>query len=52
MKGRDPSNLFCLPFCFFPFQGDVGCGKTIVAFLACMEVIGLGFQVGKQFVVI
>ncbi|XXG74338.1 hypothetical protein AAC387_Pa07g3083 [Persea americana] len=25
-------------------QGDVGCGKTIVAFLACMEVIGLGFQ--------
>ncbi|PIA33547.1 hypothetical protein AQUCO_04100169v1 [Aquilegia coerulea] len=25
-------------------QGDVGCGKTIVAFLACMEVIGLGYQ--------
>ncbi|CAN1138264.1 ATP-dependent DNA helicase homolog RECG, chloroplastic [Linum perenne] len=25
-------------------QGDVGCGKTIVAFLACMEVIGHGFQ--------
>lgn len=25
-------------------QGDVGCGKTIVALLACMEVIGSGFQ--------
>ncbi|KAL3510597.1 hypothetical protein ACH5RR_029998 [Cinchona calisaya] len=25
-------------------QGDVGCGKTIVAFLACIEVIGLGYQ--------
>ncbi|KAG8059662.1 hypothetical protein GUJ93_ZPchr0002g26208 [Zizania palustris] len=25
-------------------QGDVGCGKTIVAFLACMEVISSGFQ--------
>ncbi|XP_031742292.1 ATP-dependent DNA helicase homolog RECG, chloroplastic isoform X2 [Cucumis sativus] len=25
-------------------QGDVGCGKTIVAFLACMEVIGTGYQ--------
>lgn len=25
-------------------QGDVGCGKTVVAFLACMEVIGLGYQ--------
>ncbi|KAJ6771874.1 FANCONI ANEMIA GROUP M FANCM FAMILY MEMBER, partial [Salix koriyanagi] len=25
-------------------QGDVGCGKTIVAFLACMEVIGSGYQ--------
>ncbi|PKA55136.1 DEAD-box ATP-dependent RNA helicase 9 [Apostasia shenzhenica] len=25
-------------------QGDVGCGKTVVAFLACMEVIALGFQ--------
>ncbi|CAN0871667.1 ATP-dependent DNA helicase homolog RECG, chloroplastic [Linum grandiflorum] len=25
-------------------QGDVGCGKTIVAFLACMEVIGHGYQ--------
>ncbi|XP_057482226.1 ATP-dependent DNA helicase homolog RECG, chloroplastic isoform X1 [Actinidia eriantha] len=25
-------------------QGDVGCGKTIVAFLACMEVIGAGYQ--------
>ncbi|QHO53598.1 hypothetical protein HN51_022385 [Arachis hypogaea] len=25
-------------------QGDVGCGKTVVAFLACMEVIGSGFQ--------
>lgn len=36
----------------FPFQGDVGCGKTIVAFLACMEVIGSGFQVSKGFVVI
>lgn len=28
------------------FQGDVGCGKTVVAFLACMEVIGSGYQVG------
>lgn len=26
-------------------QGDVGCGKTVVAFLACMEVIGSGYQV-------
>lgn len=26
-------------------QGDVGCGKTVVAFLACMEVIGAGYQV-------
>lgn len=25
-------------------QGDVGCGKTVVAFLACMEVIGTGYQ--------
>ncbi|KAJ4771107.1 ATP-dependent DNA helicase RecG [Rhynchospora pubera] len=25
-------------------QGDVGCGKTIVAFLSCMEVLGSGFQ--------
>ncbi|KAL6011028.1 hypothetical protein ACLOJK_001472 [Asimina triloba] len=25
-------------------QGDVGCGKTVVAFLACMEVISLGYQ--------
>ncbi|KAJ8769268.1 hypothetical protein K2173_002196 [Erythroxylum novogranatense] len=25
-------------------QGDVGCGKTIVAFLACMEVVGSGYQ--------
>ncbi|KAK8916881.1 DEAD-box ATP-dependent RNA helicase 21 [Platanthera zijinensis] len=25
-------------------QGDVGCGKTVVAFLACMEVIASGFQ--------
>uniref|UniRef100_A0A0D9VK39 Helicase C-terminal domain-containing protein n=1 Tax=Leersia perrieri TaxID=77586 RepID=A0A0D9VK39_9ORYZ len=25
-------------------QGDVGCGKTVVAFLACMEVISSGFQ--------
>ncbi|KAI4377493.1 hypothetical protein MLD38_015107 [Melastoma candidum] len=25
-------------------QGDVGCGKTVVAFLACVEVIGSGFQ--------
>ncbi|KAL9661908.1 hypothetical protein QQ045_026736 [Rhodiola kirilowii] len=25
-------------------QGDVGCGKTIVAFLACVEVIGSGYQ--------
>ncbi|XP_009783194.1 ATP-dependent DNA helicase homolog RECG, chloroplastic isoform X2 [Nicotiana sylvestris] len=25
-------------------QGDVGCGKTVVAFLACVEVIGLGYQ--------
>ncbi|TYK29009.1 ATP-dependent DNA helicase-like protein RECG [Cucumis melo var. makuwa] len=24
--------------------GDVGCGKTVVAFLACMEVIGTGYQ--------
>jgi hypothetical protein len=27
------------------WQGDVGCGKTIVAFLACMEVVNSGFQV-------
>ncbi|AQK74119.1 ATP-dependent DNA helicase homolog RECG chloroplastic [Zea mays] len=26
------------------WQGDVGCGKTIVAFLACMEVVNSGFQ--------
>lgn len=26
-------------------QGDVGCGKTVVAFLACMEVLGSGYQV-------
>ncbi|CAA6661239.1 unnamed protein product [Spirodela intermedia] len=26
------------------YSGDVGCGKTVVAFLACMEVIGSGFQ--------
>ncbi|KAG1342717.1 putative ATP-dependent DNA helicase, chloroplastic [Cocos nucifera] len=26
------------------YDGDVGCGKTVVAFLACMEVIGSGFQ--------
>lgn len=25
-------------------QGDVGCGKTVVAFLACMEVVGSGYQ--------
>ncbi|XP_073144522.1 ATP-dependent DNA helicase homolog RECG1, chloroplastic/mitochondrial isoform X2 [Henckelia pumila] len=25
-------------------QGDVGCGKTVVAFLACLEVIGSGYQ--------
>ncbi|GMP80866.1 hypothetical protein CsSME_00035807 [Camellia sinensis var. sinensis] len=25
-------------------QGDVGCGKTVVAFLACMEVIGADYQ--------
>ncbi|XP_047340996.1 ATP-dependent DNA helicase homolog RECG, chloroplastic [Impatiens glandulifera] len=25
-------------------QGDVGCGKTVVAFLACMEVISSGYQ--------
>ncbi|ONK66319.1 uncharacterized protein A4U43_C06F6510 [Asparagus officinalis] len=25
-------------------QGDVGCGKTVVAFLACMEVVSSGFQ--------
>ncbi|EOY00966.1 DEAD/DEAH box RNA helicase family protein isoform 2, partial [Theobroma cacao] len=25
-------------------QGDVGCGKTVVAFLACMEVIASGYQ--------
>ena len=31
---------------YIPLQGDVGCGKTVVAFLACMEVIGSGFQVG------
>ncbi|XP_034683646.1 ATP-dependent DNA helicase homolog RECG, chloroplastic isoform X3 [Vitis riparia] len=29
---------------FFYLQGDVGCGKTVVAFLACMEVIGSGYQ--------
>ncbi|CAM0944576.1 unnamed protein product [Alopecurus aequalis] len=27
-------------------QGDVGCGKTVVAFLACMEVVNAGFQAG------
>ncbi|KAM7270270.1 hypothetical protein ACFE04_029484 [Oxalis oulophora] len=25
-------------------QGEVGCGKTVVAFLACMEVIASGYQ--------
>ncbi|OEL36690.1 ATP-dependent DNA helicase-like protein RECG, chloroplastic, partial [Dichanthelium oligosanthes] len=25
-------------------QGDVGCGKTIVSFLGCMEVVSSGFQ--------
>ncbi|KAL0657683.1 hypothetical protein Bca4012_078268 [Brassica carinata] len=25
-------------------QGDVGCGKTVVAFLACMEVVASGYQ--------
>ncbi|KAI3948408.1 hypothetical protein MKW92_004375 [Papaver armeniacum] len=25
-------------------QGEVGCGKTVVAFLACMEVVSSGFQ--------
>ncbi|KAJ7522453.1 hypothetical protein O6H91_18G011400 [Diphasiastrum complanatum] len=25
-------------------QGDVGCGKTIVAFLALLEVVGAGYQ--------
>ncbi|XP_048502084.1 ATP-dependent DNA helicase homolog RECG, chloroplastic isoform X2 [Beta vulgaris subsp. vulgaris] len=25
-------------------QGDVGCGKTVVAFLTCMEVVGSGYQ--------
>ncbi|KAL1531935.1 DNA helicase [Salvia divinorum] len=25
-------------------QGDVGCGKTVVAFLSCMEVIASGYQ--------
>lgn len=25
-------------------QGDVGCGKTVVAFLSCMEVVGSGYQ--------
>ncbi|GMH20332.1 hypothetical protein Nepgr_022173 [Nepenthes gracilis] len=25
-------------------QGDVGCGKTVVAFLACLEVLGSGYQ--------
>jgi ATP-dependent DNA helicase RecG len=29
----------------FFFQGDVGCGKTVVSFLTCMEVINSGFQV-------
>ncbi|CAH2056686.1 unnamed protein product [Thlaspi arvense] len=28
-------------------QGDVGCGKTVVAFLACMEVIAAGHQDGS-----
>ncbi|KAL0424639.1 UNVERIFIED_CONTAM: ATP-dependent DNA helicaseRECG, chloroplastic [Sesamum radiatum] len=32
-KGTDPT-----------LKGDVGCGKTVVAFLACMEVIGSGYQ--------
>lgn len=31
-----------------PFQGDVGCGKTVVAFLACLEVISLGYQVSRH----
>lgn len=34
--------VICYETCF---QGDVGCGKTVVAFLACMEVIGSGYQV-------
>lgn len=33
---------------FVSSQGDVGCGKTVVAFLACMEVIGAGYQVGPH----
>lgn len=34
-----------LIFLFASYQGDVGCGKTVVAFLACMEVIGSDYQV-------
>ncbi|GJP86036.1 hypothetical protein CLOP_g16103, partial [Closterium sp. NIES-67] len=26
-------------------QGDVGCGKTVVALLACMEAVAQGYQV-------
>lgn len=33
-------------------QGDVGCGKTIVAFLACMEVVNSGFQVSYYYALI
>lgn len=26
-------------------QGDVGCGKTVIALVACIEVIESGYQV-------
>lgn len=39
----------CIFFICPLFQGDVGCGKTIVAFLACMEVMDSGYQVNDSF---
>lgn len=33
-----------LPLPSFVVQGDVGCGKTVVAFLAAVEAVALGYQ--------
>ena len=43
-----PSVCRCLPSCLsrpllLP-QGDVGCGKTVVAFLALLAATGSGYQ--------
>nr|GEW85807.1 peroxisomal ABC transporter 1 [Tanacetum cinerariifolium] len=41
MAASDDPHLsqFCPDFFRVSIHGDVGCGKTVVAFLACMEVI-------------